>query len=84
MNPISRFFVRFKFRRISNKDESSNIVDSIVKARKLYKELSLIAHPDKHPLKKAVAEELMQQVTANKRNYSRLVALKAEIEHKLK
>lgn len=84
MNPISRFFVRLKFRRISNKDESSNVVDSIVKARKLYKELSIIAHPDKHPSKEDVAEELMQQVTANKHNYSMLIALKAEIAEKLK
>ena len=84
MNPICRFFTRLKFRRVIKTDESSNVVDSMVKARKLYKELSIAAHPDKHPSKKDVAEKLMQQVTANKHNYSALIALKNEIEEKLK
>ena len=66
MNPISRFFARMKFRRVIKTDESSNVVDSMVKARKLYKELSIATHPDRHPSKKDVAEKLMQQVTANK------------------
>ena len=52
MNPISRFFARMKFRRVIKTDESSNVVDSMVKARKLYKELSIAVHPDKHPSKK--------------------------------
>ena len=84
MNPISRFFARLKFRQVIKTDESSNVVDSMVKARKLYKELSIAAHPDKHPSKKNVAEKLMQQVTANKHNYSVLIYLKKEIEEKLK
>ena len=84
MNPFSRFFTRMKFRRVIKTDESSNVVDSMVKARKLYKELSIATHPDKHPSKKDVAEKLMQQVTANKHNYSVLISLKNEIEEKLK
>lgn len=84
MNPISRFFARMKFRRVIKTDESSNVVDSMVKARKLYKELSIATHPDKHPSKKDVAEKLMQQVTTNKHNYSVLISLKNEIEEKLK
>ena len=84
MNPISRFFARLKFRQGIKTDESSNVVDSMVKARKLYKELSIAAHPDKHPSKKDVAEKLMQQVTVNKHNYSVLISLKNEIEEKLK
>ena len=84
MNPISRFFARLKFRQVIKTDESSNVVDSMVKARKLYKELSIAAHPDKHPSKKNVAEKLMQQVTANKYNYSVLISLKNEIEEDLK
>lgn len=84
MNPISRFFARMKFRRVIKTDESSNVVDSMVKARKLYKELSIATHPDKHPSKKDVAEKLMQQVTANKHNYYALISLKNEIEEKLK
>ena len=84
MNPISRFFTRMKFRRVIKTDESFNVVDSMVKARRLYKELSLVAHPDKNPTRKDIAEDLMRQVTANKHNYSALVSLKAEIEEKLK
>lgn len=84
MNPLSRFFARLKFRQVIKTDESSNVVDSMVKARKLYKELSIAAHPDKHPSKKDVAEKLMQQVTANKYNYSVLISLKKEIEENLK
>lgn len=83
MNPISRFFTRLKFRRAIKSDESSNVVDSMVKARILYKELRVVAHPDKHPSKRDIAEELMQQVTANKHNYSVLISLKKEIEEKL-
>lgn len=84
MNPISRFFAHLKFRRVIKTDESSNVVDSMVKARRLYKELSIVAHPDKNPSKKDIAEDLMRQITANKHNYSALVSLKAEIEEKMK
>lgn len=84
MNLISRFLARLRFRRAIKTDESTNVVDSMVKARKLYKELSIVAHPDKHPSKKDVAEELMQRITANKHNYSVLRSLKTEIEEKLK
>ena len=84
MNPISRFFARMKFRRVIKTDESSNVVDSMVKARKLYKELSIATHPDKYPSKKDVAEKLMQRITANMHNYSVLISLKKEIEKQLK
>lgn len=84
MNPISRFLARLKFRRRIKTDESSNVVDSIVKARQLYKELSIAAHPDKHPSRKDVAEDIMQRITANRHNYSALMSLKNEIEEKLK
>lgn len=84
MNPIGRFIARFKFRRKIKTDESSNVVDSMVKAQKLYKELCVAAHPDKYPSKKDIAEDIMKRVTANKHNYSVLVSLKYEIEERLK
>lgn len=84
MNALDRFFRRLKFRKTVKRDETQNVVDSMVRARKLYKELSIMAHPDKHPSKRDVAEDLMQRVTANKHNYSELISLKAEIEEKLK
>lgn len=55
----------------------------MVKARKLYKELSMAAHPDKHPEKHEKAEELTQRINANKHNYAGLRALQKEIEETL-
>ncbi|MGM9846188.1 MAG: hypothetical protein ACI30K_08205 [Muribaculaceae bacterium] len=83
MNVFGRFLARLKFRRKIKNDESCNVVDSMVKARKLYKELSVAAHPDRHPARRDVAEDIMQRITANKHNYSALLALKGEIAEKL-
>lgn len=84
MNLFSRFFARIRFRNHIKKDESANVVDSMVKARKLYKQLSVAAHPDKHPDKITIAEDLMQRITANRHNYSELLRLKDEVDEKLK
>ena len=83
MNIFIRIINRIRFRRIIKGDESANVVDSIVKARKLYKELSLAVHPDRHPDRRKTAESLMRRVTSNKHNYSELLKLKTEIEKKL-
>lgn len=84
MNLFSRFFARIRFRKHIKKDESANVVDSMVKARKLYKQLSVAAHPDKHPDKITIAEDLMQRITANRHNFSELLRLKDEVDEKLK
>lgn len=84
MNPIKRFFTRLRFRRSLKSEESANVVDSMVKARQLYKELVIAAHPDKHSEHKDVAEDLMKRVIANKHNYHALISLKKEIEENLK
>lgn len=83
MNIFIRIINRIRFRRTIRGDESTNVVDSVVKARKLYKELSLAAHPDRHPDRREIAENLMRRITANKRNYSELLKLKKEVEEKL-
>ena len=83
MNIVRRFINRIRFRNTIKRDESANVVDSMVKARRLYKELSLSAHPDKHPDKSEIAEDIMQRITKNKHNYSELLKLKIEIEEKL-
>lgn len=83
MNIFFRIINRIRFRRTIKGDESVNVVDSMVKARKLYKELSLAVHPDRHPDRRKTAESLMRRVTSNKRNYSELLKLKTEIEKKL-
>ncbi len=46
MNLITRFFQRIRFRRTIKEDQSRNVVEGMVKARRLYKELSVAAHPD--------------------------------------
>ena len=83
MNFIVRIINRIRFRNMIKKDESVNVVDGMVKARKLYKALAIRAHPDRHPDKREVAEELTAKLTSNKHNYVALVALKKEIENRL-
>ena len=83
MNIFIRIINRIRFRRTIKGDESANVVASMVKARKLYKELSLAVHPDRHPDRRETAESLMRRVTSNKHNYSELLKLKTEIEKKL-
>lgn len=72
-----------KFRRTIKVDESTNIIDGMVKAKRLYKELCLIADPDRNQDKKEIAEELMKQIVANKHNYSALVSLKKVVTDNL-
>lgn len=83
MNIFIRIINRIRFRRTIKVDESANVVDSMVKARKLYKELSLAVHPDRHPDRRKTTESLMRRVTANKHNYSELLKLKTEIKENL-
>ena len=83
MNIFSRFINRLRFRKTIKTDQSTNVVDSIVKARKLYKELCIKTHPDKHPEQQVIAEELMKKVVANRYDYNGLLQLHAEIKEKL-
>ena len=83
MGIIRNLLNRIRFRRKIKKDESVNVVDSIAKARRLYKELSIKVHPDKNGDKAEIAEELMQRIVANRSNYAALLSLKKEVEEKL-
>lgn len=83
MNIIQRLLNRIRFRKTIKRDESTNVVDGIAKARKLYKELIPKAHPDLHQDRKEIAEELTQRINENKFNYEVLVSLKQEVEEKL-
>lgn len=60
-----------------------NVVDSIVKARKLYKELMSKAHPDKNPQNQELARQLSQQVIENRYDYAKLLKLQQTINEKL-
>jgi len=83
MGIISRLINRIRFRRTIKKDESSNVVDGIVRARLLYKKLSIIAHPDKNPDKRAEAEDIMARITTNRLNYAKLLLLEQEVNERL-
>lgn len=80
---ISRFINRLRFRKSLNKDESINVIDGMVKAKLLYKKLSVAAHPDKHPDNLAIAEDIMARISANRYNYSELILLEKEVIEKL-
>lgn len=83
MNVINRILNRWKFRKTVKGDQTQNVVDGMVRAKALYKELCQLAHPDRHQDKKEIAEDIMQRVVANRHNYSKLIALKRELEEKL-
>ena len=83
MNIILRLFNRIRFRRTIKRDESTNVVNGIAKARKLYKELIQKAHPDCHQDKKEIAEEFTQRINENRFNYEALLLLEKEVEEKL-
>lgn len=84
MNVLTRLFKRMRFRKTIKTDESINVVDGIVKARILYKKLSLQAHPDKNINRRDEAEDIMQRLTANRHNYAALVEIEKEIQEKLR
>lgn len=67
----------------SMNDEAYNIVESMSKAKLLYKELIKQAHPDKHPDKKNIAEELTAMINGNKFNYRELLKIKDIVKEKL-
>lgn len=81
MKIFSRFINRRRFHKNIKTDQSSNVVDSVVKAHKLYKELCIKTHPDKHLEQQAIAKEL--KVVANRYDYNGLIQLQADIKENL-
>lgn len=78
-----RKLLGLKTKSVAVNSQNINVVDSIVKARALYKQLVIKAHPDKNPEKRELAEEITQQLTSNKRNYQELLRIKKIIEEQL-
>ena len=65
--------------------DMSNVINSINQSKELYKKMASQYHPDRfiENDKKLIATEIMKEVVANKRNYSKLVELKALADIKL-
>lgn len=83
MNIFLRFYKRLKFKRTIKRDESTNVVDGMVKARQLYRKLCIIAHPDHNSGREEIAESMMKRIEANRHNYSELLLLEQEVKEKL-
>ena len=61
----------------------ANIVQSMSKAKVLYRELVKLTHPDRNPQKRELAEELTQQVNQARFDYHKLLVLQKQIEEQL-
>ena len=80
MNIFARLFYS---KNHSTDDEAYNVVESMAKAKHLYKELIKQAHPDKHPNNKDVAEELTTMINSNRFNYRELLMTQHLVNDKL-
>lgn len=60
-------------------NEGVNVVDSICKAKSLYKELIKFAHPDRHPDNSDYFKEMTDRINANRYNYNELMKIKKEL-----
>lgn len=82
MKGLFSYFKRF-FIRKELKHEELNVVNSMANAKKLYKELIIKAHPDKHPDNVELAQSLTESINNNRYDYDELLNLKTIIEKEL-
>lgn len=76
--------VFFKTKHNTNlNDETYNVIQSISKAKHLYKNLIIQAHPDKHPSNIDFATQLTELINANRFNYRELLKLEERIMKEL-
>jgi hypothetical protein len=76
-------WIKNLFSKQDYKDESLNVVASIGKAKSLYKDLIVKAHPDKLPNQSELATTLTELINKNRYNYSELLKIKNRIETEL-
>lgn len=69
----------FRKQNTESINEGLNVVSGISKAKALYKELIILAHPDKHPDEVEYYQEITDRITANRYNYNELVKIKNEL-----
>ena len=65
--------------------DMGNVLKSIYQSKALYDKLKIICHPDRFTDKELniTADQIFQEITKNKRNYSKLFELKNLAEQKL-
>ena len=73
------FFKRLRLRKKMHIDEGLNVVEGISKAKTLYKELIIKAHPDRNTQKEELAKEITEAINNNRYNYRGLLELKVII-----
>ena len=78
---ISNYFRRKSVR--SKVREEVNVVESMAKAKSLYKELIRKAHPDRHVDKVELAQTITEEINKNRYNYQELLRIKDLIENEL-
>lgn len=76
-------YIRRIFVKKDSSHEELNIVNSMANAKKLYKELIIKAHPDKHPNNVELAQSITESINNNRYNYNELLKLKSKIENEL-
>lgn len=80
---LLKLFVSFLRPKSTKREDCNNIVQSMARCKQLYKKLSVLAHPDKHPNNSELATEIMNEINANRFNYSQLVKLEKKIQEEL-
>lgn len=80
---LFKLFVSFLRPKLAKREDCNNIVQSMARCKKLYKKLSIVAHPDKHPNNSELATKIMNEINANRFNYSELVKLEKKIQEEL-
>jgi len=73
----------FKTKVKNLEDETFNVVQSISKAKVLYKKLITQSHPDRHPENVTLATELTRLVNINRYNYRELLMVEERIKKEL-
>lgn len=73
----------FKLKKKTNMVACENIVASMAKCKVLHRHLVILAHPDRHPNNRELAEELTQLLNRERYNYYELLKLKVRIESEL-
>lgn len=73
----------FRRNKTAIEHHEKNVVDSIVQARKLYKELIVKAHPDRNPNNIELAKSLSQKIIENQYDYAELKKIQQILNNKL-